>query len=115
MTVSNDHSMTTEMQATAHPLTNSLSVALMTALAAAWGQCRNLHFGVPGYRRSKMISTHFRWLATDFTTTFPQSTSEGKTRLRRSCCITDAIIIIIIKMLKEGGPTAVAVLKGPSI
>ena len=43
-----------------------------------WGQCRNLHVGVPGYRPPKVISTHFRRLVTDSATTFPQSSAGTK-------------------------------------
>ena len=34
-----------------------------------WGQCRNLHVGVPWYRTPKVISTHFCRLVADSATT----------------------------------------------
>ena len=49
----------------------------------SWGQCRDLHVGVPGCRPPNVISAHLCRLVTDSATTFLQSTFEGKTRWRR--------------------------------
>ena len=63
--------------------TEKMNLQNYEKLLSSWGQCRNHHVGIPGYWPPKVISTHFCWLATDSTTTFPQSTFEGKTLWRR--------------------------------